>query len=90
MTDPLEALRGLFEERCRADLARLRAAPGEEELAVTVHKLAGSAGSFGFPEISAVAADLDMRMRNGERASPALLEDLIRVLEDEFGNEAGA
>jgi HPt (histidine-containing phosphotransfer) domain-containing protein len=84
VTDPIEALRTLFEERCRADLARLKAAPGEQELVVIVHNLAGSAGSFGFPEISAIAGDLDARLRNGERSSPALLEGLIRALEDTF------
>lgn len=84
MTDPLAPLRALFEERCRADLARLRTMPGGDELSVTVHKLAGSAGSFGFPEISAIAADIDMSLRNGEPASPALLQDLIRALEDAF------
>lgn len=87
MTDPLESLRGLFAERCRADLARLRATPDEDELTVTIHRLAGSAGSFGYPEVSRIAADLDVRIRNGERLFPVQLEELFRVLEGAFPPE---
>lgn len=89
MTDPLEALRARFVERCRADLAVLKAAPGEDELALTIHRLAGSAGSFGFPTISALAGDIDMRMRNGEARSTDQLEALIHALEDAIVSEGG-
>lgn len=89
MTDPLEALRARFVERCRADLAVLKAAPGEDELALTIHRLAGSAGSFGFPTISALAADIDVQMRNGEARSGDELEALIHSLEDAIANDRG-
>lgn len=81
MTDPLQALRLLFIERCRTDLARLKAPSGEDELALTIHRLSGSAGSFGFPEISVLAADIDVRIRNGEARSSDQLDALIRALE---------
>ncbi|KQY91315.1 Hpt domain-containing protein [Brevundimonas sp. Root1423] len=84
MTDPLEALRARFIERCRTDLAVLKAAPDEAELALTIHRLAGSAGSFGFPTISAIAADIDMSLRSGDARSREQLDNLIRVLEDAF------
>ena len=77
MTDPLQALRAQFIDRCRADLARLEALPeGDDEVTSVVHRLAGSAGSFGFPMVSLIAAEIDLRTRNGTRPSRRQLDDL--------------
>ena len=77
MTDPLQALRAQFIDRCRADLARLEALPeGDDEVTSVVHRLAGAAGSFGFPEVSRLAAKIDLRTRNAIRPSRRELDDL--------------
>ncbi len=67
----LEALRRRFLARVRRDLATLGTAldafergdrPVEEvhaEMRAILHRLAGSAGSFGWPEIGARAAELE-------------------------------
>lgn len=77
MTDPLQALRAQFIDRCRDDLVKLET-PWEdgEETALIVHRLAGAAGSFGFPEVSRIAAEIDLRTRNAIRPSRRELDDL--------------
>ncbi len=78
MTDPLEALRAQFIDRCRADLARLKSLPeDDEEVTLIVHRLAGAAGSFGFAEVSRIAGEIDLRTRHGARPSRRELDDLI-------------
>lgn len=81
MTDPMAALRARFVERCRADLARLRSGCDDDELVVTIHRLAGSAGSFGFGAISVAAARLDEMIRLGDAPGPEDLAVLISELE---------
>ncbi|MBX9460474.1 MAG: Hpt domain-containing protein [Brevundimonas sp.] len=77
MTDFLEALRAQFIDRCRADLARLEALPeDDDEVTSIVHRLAGAAGSFGFLQVSRIAAEIDLRTRNGIRPSGRELDDL--------------
>lgn len=77
MTDPLSALRAQFIDRCRADLAGLETLPSDDaEAALIVHRLAGAAGAFGFPEVSRIAAEIDLRTRNGVRPSESDLEPL--------------
>ena len=81
MTDPLQALRRQFVDRCRADLNRLaELEPGNEEVALITHRLAGAAGSFGFPELGRIAADMDLRMRDGAAPGRQDLDDLRRGL----------
>jgi len=82
MTDPLEQLRALFVDRCRSDLERLtRLSPDDPEIGAIAHRLAGSGGSFGYPEISEAAAVVDDRARHGPPPTRADLRDLMRSLE---------
>ncbi|RWF25640.1 MAG: histidine phosphotransferase [Mesorhizobium sp.] len=64
-TDPFAPLRQRFLARCADQLAELKAAreaplPGNDPLIRLAHSLAGAAGTFGFPEISAKASALEM------------------------------
>lgn len=63
MTDPLAALREKFRARSRDDLMRLKGlVQGDllaQDLRHLVHGLAGAAGTFGFPALSAAAASID-------------------------------
>ena len=87
MSDPLSALRAAFVERCREDLGRLgEASPDEASFASIAHRLAGAAGSFGFPELSEAAAAVDHSLRKGEPPTAAQTEALMRRL----GQAAGA
>ena len=82
MTDPLELLRARFIDRCRSDLEQLRGlAPDHPDVGPIAHRLAGSAGSFGYPEISEVAAEVDDRARHGPTPSPEVIQTLIKTLE---------
>ena len=89
MTDPLEALRAQFIDRCRDDRQRLAAPEADDaERAMIIHRLAGAAGAFGYPELSAVAADLDVRIRSGADVFPAHFEPLNLALSDAIGRDA--
>ena len=82
VTDPLELLRARFIDRCRSDLEQLRGlAPDHPDVGPIAHRLAGSAGSFGYPEISEAAAVVDNRARNGPTPSPEIVRVLIGALE---------
>lgn len=86
MTDPLHALRAQFIDRCRADLVKLETLPeGGEEMTLIVHRLVGAAGSFGFPEVSRVAAEIDLRTRNGIPPSGTELDELKASLRGVIG-----
>ena len=82
MTDPLEGLRLQFLARCRTELEQLRAlSPDHPDLGLIAHRLAGSAGSFGYPEVSEVAAVVDDRARYGPKPGQAEIQALISALE---------
>ena len=84
MTDPLEALKPLFIARCGEDLAGLRQAQKEgdtSEVKRLAHRLAGSAGSFGFPEISRLALIVDEGCPFGAATPEVALNELIAVLD---------
>ena len=82
MTDPLELLRARFIERCRTDLEQLEGLePDHPDIGMIAHRLAGSAGSFGYPEISEAAAVVDDRARYGPTPSPEVVQILIGALE---------
>lgn len=86
MTDSLELLRGLFIERCRTDLERLRRLDADDpDLGRMAHQLAGSAGSFGYPEISEAAAVVDDRVRYGPTPGPQEIQALAQALEKAIG-----
>jgi len=84
VTDPLESLKALFIARCGEDLARLRRAKEEGDISGVgrlAHRLAGSAGSFGFPEISRLALIVDEGCRAGAAAPELALNELMAVLD---------
>lgn len=90
MTDPMAALRSAFVARCRTDLAELRRLGDRgdtAEVGALVHRLAGAAGSFGFPEVSASALVVDQQIRDGGAASQADMERLLGLLTDLAGAE---
>ncbi len=84
MTDPLAALKARFLSRTRADLARLEAIGADaahgDEVRALVHRLAGTAGTLGFPELSEAAKviDADLSIRSG--GEPPDLSPLLRLL----------
>ena len=83
MIDPIAALRPIFVERCRSDLRelrRLRDAADTDLLSMIAHRLAGAAGSFGFPEISVAALVIDQQIRDGLRVTGPDMERLIELL----------
>lgn len=82
MADPLELLRALFLDRCRTDLEQLRGLePDHPDIGMIAHRLAGSAGSFGYPEISKAAAVVDDRARYGPPPSSQDVLTLTRAME---------
>ena len=90
MSDVLAELRARFLQRCVSDLARLRNLSSQgrlasDELKALAHSLAGAAGTFGFPEISACAGRLDDAFADGRQphrrdiaALEAALDSAIR------------
>lgn len=80
MTDPLSRLRADFLARCASDLADLEnLAPQDPEVRQIIHRLAGAAGSFGFPELGALAAQFEEQAREGQ-VSEASLEVFRQAL----------
>jgi HPt (histidine-containing phosphotransfer) domain-containing protein len=73
----LEKLAARFRLRCRDDLAILEQGPDGENFAYCIHRLAGSAGTFGFADISRSASQIDERLRRNERVTPDELDNLI-------------
>ena len=71
---------GSFRARLAADramVASLDESGDLRELREIVHRLAGAAGTFGYPELGDVAIELDEAFRDGR---PVRLLDLARIL----------
>jgi HPt (histidine-containing phosphotransfer) domain-containing protein len=72
----------------QADLARLRggAADAAAALKGRLHRLAGSGGSYGFPEVSAIAGEAERWLGGGPApgAIVARMEQAVARLEAEF------
>lgn len=84
LDDRLAALRARFVARLKEDRESLGAAanPGSEDFRHIVHRLAGTAGTMGFPDVSAKAAALEQEMLSGSaEMEPAL--DALRAAMDE-------
>lgn len=85
--DPLTALRVRFLERCVGDLATIRSAlrhnaPSDDpSLSLIVHRLAGTAGTFGYWEISHLASPIDDLLQSGARPPCSQLEALAEALQ---------
>ncbi|MGA0605376.1 Hpt domain-containing protein [Phenylobacterium sp. VNQ135] len=79
--DPLAPLRTRFLARAADDLAWIEAGgTPQDELLVRVHKLAGIAGTFGYAEVSQVAAALEDDLREGRAADLRPLISALRAL----------
>lgn len=90
----LAALRRSFRDRLATDRAELRRLSADrsrrDELLACVHRLGGSAGTFGSPRISVAAERLEEHLRRGGDAAPgAALAALLDELEQELGPELG-
>ena len=81
--DPLAALRARFAERALADADALSEAletgPGDD-IESRVHGLAGSAGVFGFADISRAAGEIDALFARGEAPPDAAIRSLIALI----------
>ena len=89
MTDPIAALRAQFLERCRADLAALAGSSADDpDRGAIVHRLAGAAGSFGFPALGEAAAILDLARIEGRSPTAEDFDTLIRNLEAAIAGRA--
>lgn len=87
MTDPMEAFKARFRDRCAIDLAaleRLRkdSVRSGDELRRIAHGLSGSGGTFGFPAVSDAAAPVDDALIEGRPATAAELERLVATLRE--------
>lgn len=87
--DRLEALRQRFRTRCVADRHAIQVwldnrCGGSREIEGIIHNLAGAAGTFGYPEIHRIAAQMDDQFRLRQHIKPgdvlALLEALDAAL----------
>jgi len=72
----------------QADLARLRsgAADAAAGLKGRLHRLAGSGGSYGFPEVSAIAREAELWLGGGPAPGSIVprMEEAVARLEAEF------
>jgi Hpt domain. len=80
--NPLMALRQRFLARAADDLAWIRGSGGApaDELLARAHKLAGSGGVFGHPEVTEAAAAVEDALRAGETPDLAALTAALEVL----------
>ncbi len=85
----LQDLRARFSGRLRERVLQLResleATAAEESGALAraeslAHRLSGTAGSYGFPEVSRLAGELELVLR-GSSFDPARASELMRALE---------
>ncbi len=82
----MQALRARFAARCAGDLACLQdlAATGRmagDEARALAHSLAGAGATFGFPDVSTAAGDLDDAYVEGRAPSEAEVAALIAALQ---------
>jgi HPt (histidine-containing phosphotransfer) domain-containing protein len=83
MEERMAALRARFVERTRAEREELGAALGRmdlPEIRRLAHGLSGSAGIFGFPEISAAAAGLERAVDEEPEAVGPAAKALLHLL----------
>ena len=85
MNDVLAGLRVRFLDRCVGELERLddlvaKGALDVDEMQDLVHSLAGAAGTFGFPDISAAAGECDDAFAQGGAPDRAEVEHLAATM----------
>lgn len=87
MNDVLAGLRVRFLDRCVGELERIEwllkhGALDADEMQSLVHRLSGAAGTFGFPEISAVAGECDDAFAQGRSPDGATVERLAATMRE--------
>lgn len=87
MTDVMAELRARFLVRCADHLERIAALRdgdtlAAEEMQALVHSLAGAAGTFGFPGISAAAGACDAAFGGGGAPDGAMIERLVMTIDE--------
>ncbi len=89
MDDPFAELFQKFVARTKDDARRLRQletqiaaplSPAYDEMRGLIHRLAGSAGTFGFDHLSQTAAELDNLMSNGCSDEGLMRRHLVSLL----------
>lgn len=82
----MAALNGQFRARCAAEAARLdaflRGETPREDLLAALHRIAGSGGTFGHPDLSEQAFALDeaVRAHEPDRAALKRLRDALKEI----------
>lgn len=79
--DRFQALRERFLDRSAGDLDTLRHERDPAALRLVVHRLAGAAGTFGYPDISRDAGEVDDALVEGKDPPEDVLARLISGLE---------
>jgi len=81
-----ETLKARFVDRCASDLPLIeRALQGSvdrEVLRLTVHRMAGAAGTFGYAELSRLAGAVDDQLVEGGDVGAAELARLTEAVRD--------
>lgn len=81
----LDELRRRFRQRAAEDLAQILAYRDgrlpDGELRFVVHRLNGAAGTFGYPAVSAAAAQVEAGWLAGQEVDPVRLETLVAELQ---------
>lgn len=81
-----QQLRQRFVERSKGDLPILAAAANDpagtdvDALRLTVHRMSGAAGTFGYPDLSVLAGEVDDQLITGF-VDPAALRTLIAAVQ---------
>lgn len=92
----LAALSRAFRDRLRADREMLRRLSRDDPLPegtegdallACVHRLGGSAGTFGAPRISLAAERVEERLRRGGEAPDSALAELLAELDRELDGD---
>lgn len=86
MIDPLAALRERFRVRAMADRdtleSLLQTDPDGDEIRRLVHNMAGTAGTFGFGDLSDAAIEIDNQLSSGLPRDPVSIDRLRSCLDD--------
>ncbi len=91
--DAVQEVLGLFLVDADKRLATLRSATDAQTTLAAAHALIGGSGDVGAVRVQALAAELEMRAREGQLADPALLADIadsLRAVRADVAAFAGA
>ncbi|HEX2559464.1 Hpt domain-containing protein [Phenylobacterium sp.] len=80
----MAAFRARFLARCRDELEVFRSG-ADGELRAASHRLAGMAGTVGYPQLSTLAQRLDEQLSEGKPADPADRAALVTAIEALIG-----